>query len=232
MVSVFRYQVIEPMSERTKSAFPWRISVALIAIGVAALFPWLSQAIKMACPGPLCIQHQLGRWYDPPTLPGHTDTSTWKEGTEQDVYLTLIGADSYLLSCADPQNIDGVHCGFEGPGRRWPREGPLSDVNRSSVIQPYRTAPDNKLILVAGIWATPELAMRLHQEPPRELRKAKLSRFVARCRVSFLGGMKKPELRWGPKDAFAAPVAEDYYDNRDVIPVARALSCNILEGGA
>jgi hypothetical protein len=231
------------MSDSAKRGFPWRLTVALVLIGIVALFPWFSVMIRQVCrgisiggwpvlaAGSFCPEDSLGKKIDPSKLPAGTNTANWKTGTEMDVYLTLIGADSYLLSCADPKDIDGVHCGYEAPKKRWPGRESVIDDNNRDIIQPYRTAPDNRLILMSGIWATPELATRLHEEPPRAIRKEKLARFVARCRVKFVGGLEKPELRWSPTGKFAAPGAADYYDGRKEIPVARAISCNIIEGG-
>ena len=218
------------MSDRAKGGFPWRLTVALVLIGIVAMFPWFSVVIRQLCPGRFCIEHGLGQIIDPSKLPRRTDTNIWQTGTEQDVYLTLIGADSYLLSCADPKEIDGVHCAYESAATRWPSGSEVIDDNNRDVIQPYRTAPDNRLILMAGLWATPELSTRLHEEPPTEIRKEKLARFVARCRVKFLGGMAKPGLRWAPTGRFDPPGGADYYDGRKEIPVARALSCDIIEG--
>ncbi len=230
------------MSDSAKSGFPWRLTVALLLIGIVALFPWFSVAIVQVCrgirigswsvvaPGTICAANSLGEYIDPAKLPSHAKTKKWNTGTETDVYLTLIGADSYLLSCADPQEIDGTHCAYEAPKKRWPRATSVIDDNNRDIIQPYRTAPDNRLVLMAGLWATPELATRLHEEPPRAIRKEKLARFVARCRVKFIGGMAKPQLRWAPKGRFSPPGGGDYYDGRKEVPVARAIACDIIEG--
>ncbi len=230
------------MSDRAKSGFPWKLTIALVLIGFVALFPWFSVAIVQVCrgirlgnwvvvaPGSLCAADSLGKVIDPSKLPANAVTSSWVTGAETDVYLTLIGADSYLLSCADPKEINGMHCAYEAPKKRWPRAESIIDNNGRDIIQPYRTAPDNRLVMMAGLWATPELATRVHEEPPRAIRKEKLARFVARCRVRFIGGMEKPQLRWSPTGRFSAPGKGDYYNGRTEVPVAQAISCDIIEG--
>src|SRR5262249_51528415 len=81
----------------------------------------------------------------------------------------------------------------------WPRDPrtPIDD-NKKSIIQPYRTWPDNKLVLVAGLWADPVVAMRLHREPPYVVPEKKLARFVVDCEMKFIGRIEDSKLRWGP----------------------------------
>ena len=139
----------------------------------------------------------------------------WKVGNEADVELTLITPDAKRLQCAHDATIDGVHCGYTAnkrPFRRTPN-APLDD-NDEAVIQPYRTADTNALLLVSGLWAEPELALRLHREPPVTGDADKNLRFVAYCRVRFVGELEKPSLRWDtnakwgeePKALVAKPV--------------------------
>jgi hypothetical protein len=90
---------------------------------------------------------------------------------------------------------------------------PLDD-NDQFVIQPYRTADTNALVLVSGLWAEPELALRLHREPPNVTDVDKNLRFVAYCRVRFIGELEKVSMRWDnngkwaeePKAIVARPV--------------------------
>lgn len=121
----------------------------------------------------------------------------WTVGTEADVEITLITPDAKRLQCAHDTVLEGVHCGYTAnkrPFRRAP-DAPFDD-NDQSVIQPYRTADTNALILVSGLWAQPELALRLHREPPVVGDVGKNLRFVAYCRVRFLGELEKVALRW------------------------------------
>jgi hypothetical protein len=123
--------------------------------------------------------------------------AAWKVGEEADVELTLITPDAKRLQCAHDTTLDGVHCGYTAnkrPFRRTPN-APLDD-NDEAVIQPYRTADTNSLLLVSGLWAQPELALRLHREPPVAGDIDKNLRFVAYCRVRFVGELEKPSLRW------------------------------------
>lgn len=123
--------------------------------------------------------------------------AAWKVGEEADVELTLITPDAKRLQCAHDTTLEGVHCGYTAakrPFRRMPN-APFDD-NEAAVIQPYRTADTNALVLVSGLWAEPELALRLHREPPVMGDVDKNLRFVAYCRVRFVGELEKPSLRW------------------------------------
>lgn len=126
--------------------------------------------------------------------------ATWAVGSEADVELTLITADAKRLSCAHDQTIDGVHCGFTANKSRWRRvqNAPFDD-NDEQVIQPYRTADTNALLLVSGLWAEPELALRVHREPPMLDNVDKHLRFVAYCRVRFVGELESVSTRWDTK---------------------------------
>lgn len=120
--------------------------------------------------------------------------ATWAVGGEADVEITLITADAKRLACAHDTAVEDVHCAYTANKRPWRRtpNAPLDD-NDQHVIQPYRTADTNQLILVSGLWAEPELALRLHREPPNV---DKNLRFIAYCRVRFIGELKKPATRW------------------------------------
>jgi hypothetical protein len=131
--------------------------------------------------------------------PKPTDVSQWAIGTEADVRITLITADYNLLLCASEQAINGRHCANKSETELWPAEpGAPVDDNKARIIQPYRTYPDNKLVLVAGLWADPTMALRLHREPSTGVRTEKLARFVANCRLRFTGRLDNPKLRWQP----------------------------------
>ena len=140
----------------------------------------------------------LGNLFEPADPPG-TDTNAWQPGQKSTLILTLVTADANALTCASPQSFEGRHCAFKTESEPWPRDpqAPLDD-NKAGTIQPYRTWLDNKLILVAGVWAQPSLAMRVHREPPGNLAPDKLARFTAECKVHFAGKMDKPALRWAP----------------------------------
>lgn len=141
--------------------------------------------------------------------------ATWQVGTEADVEITLITPDAKRLSCAHDGSVEDVHCGYTANKRPWRRapNAPLDD-NDQSVIQPYRTADTNALILVSGLWAEPELALRLHREPPNVANVDKNLRFVAYCHVRFIGELEKVSTRWDtsgkwteePKAFVARPV--------------------------
>lgn len=134
-----------------------------------------------------------------PKGPEGTNTEAWTPGGTGRVRITLITADYNKLTCAAEKELEGNHCQYKSESEAWPRDpsAPLDD-NKRNVIQPYRTWPDNKLVLVAGLWADPVVAMRLHREPPYVIAEKKLARFVVDCEMKFLGKIEESKLRWGP----------------------------------
>lgn len=162
--------------------FSGRLMLAAVAIAAMVLIPFTG------------IGNMLERKVSTPD-----DTAEWKVGSSAKVHVTLITADYAKLSCASDQAFKGYHCAYESEtktARRDPDE-PIDD-NKKTIIQPYRTAGTNKLIMIAGLWAQPALATRLHFEPSRGVSEKKLARFVADCDVNFVGEMKQPKLRWSP----------------------------------
>jgi hypothetical protein len=165
----------------------------------------------------------IGQWIEPkdPTVP---KPNTWQVGAKASVAITLITADFNKLFCASDKSYEGYHCAFKGENETWPRDPskPLDD-NKQWVIQPYRTWLDNQLVLVAGLWAQPAVATRLHREPPGGIEEDKLARFVVECQVTFIGKMDGVKLRWGPGQ----------WTNPDMNPmVAKPESCKIIEAEA
>ncbi len=163
---------------------------------------------------------KLGDFFQKPG-PGKTNTATWRKGNTTEVRITLVTSDYNNLSCASEKSLDGAHCAYKSESEGWPRAAgePLDD-NKKNIIQPYRTWPDNQLILVAGLWATPHVAMRLHDEPPAGVPAKKLARFVATCKVRFLGQLDGAKLHWN---------AGGKWMNQPRAMVARALSCKVGE---
>jgi hypothetical protein len=160
----------------------WRpvIGIAMLA-GIAIIANnWLNQGID--------------RTLEPPRIKPQVQ---WVVGQEADVELTLITDDLRRLSCASDTLVEGAHCAFDGNKRRWQRapDAPLDD-NNVDIIQPYRTADTNQLVFVYGLWAQPELAMRVHREPPDSVASDKLLRFVAYCHVRFVGELTQAWTRW------------------------------------
>jgi hypothetical protein len=142
---------------------------------------------------------KLGNLIEPkdPTVP---KPNTWKVGGKATVAITLVTADFGKLACASPDVFDGTHCAFKSETDSFPRDpgAPLDD-NKANIIQPYRTWLDNQLVLVAGLWAQPVLALRLHREPSAGIDEEKLARFVVQCDVTFIGQLSKgSKLRWNP----------------------------------
>lgn len=147
----------------------------------------------------LIVPFTLARFMPQEAQPETTDVRSWNVGSTANVRITLITADFNLLSCAAPQAIEGKHCASKSENEPWPADpsAPIDD-NKASIIQPFRTYPDNKLILVAGLWADPTMALRLHREPSAGVRPDKLARFVANCKVKFIGKLEAAKLRWNP----------------------------------
>jgi len=132
-----------------------------------------------------------------------TDFSKWRLNNETELRVTLITADAGRLACAHAQVIDGTHCQFNGDKLPWPKpDNAPADDNNPDVIQPYRTSPDNALLLVAGLWAQPDVAMRLHREPPSGIQAKRLGRFDVTCRVKFIGRFDEVQLRWDTTGAW------------------------------
>ena len=169
----------------------------------------------------LVPRSNLGALFEPkdPTVP---KPNTWKVGGKATVALTLVTADYNKLACASESVFEGYHCAFKSENEPFPREpgAPLDD-NKATIIQPYRTWLDNQLVLVAGLWAHPALALRLHREPSQGVDEEKLARFVVECQVTFIGVLANgSKLRWNPGQWIAPDM--------NAI-VARPDSCKLVE---
>jgi len=145
----------------------------------------------------------------------------WKVGTKGTVHVTLVTADYDKLDCADKRRVGEFHCAFEDEKKPFPRapDAPYDD-NKLTVLQPYRTT-DGQLLFLAGLWAQPEIAMRLHREPGRSVPEKRLARFVTECQVEFLEEWPDALYRWAPRDAFG---------KGETAMVARPIECHVFEG--
>jgi hypothetical protein len=192
--------------------FDWRLLASVVALGIIG---FVSCDVINAKTESLAARFR-----------GEADTtprpSEWVNGKVVDLDLTLITKDADRLSCADDRDLEGAHCDFmKNKQRRKTDPTRPMDDNRVDVIQPYRTAVGNNLVLVAGLWATPALAMRRHLEPPRGMQDKDLRRFIARCKLKFVGVLEATELRWDYN--------QQWYPEAKA-PVARAEWCDVLEG--
>ncbi|MDF3065526.1 MAG: hypothetical protein K0R38_1127 [Polyangiaceae bacterium] len=176
-----------PVEEETP-VIGGRFLTAAAIIGAATLLP-------LSCLG------QKLEPREPPT----SAVSEWKVGGKSTLRITLVTADYAGLACAYDKEFEGKHCANKTETEAWPRDpnAPIDD-NKANVVQPYRTWNDNRLVMVAGLWATPALATRLHIEPPGNLLPEKLARFVTECQVRFVGQMEQPKLRWGQTASYTA----------------------------
>lgn len=130
--------------------------------------------------------------------PETTARSSWKVGETANIHLTVVTSDYGDLACADLRNFNGNHCEFRNERERFtPAENAPVDDNKRNTLQPYRTT-DQNLILAAGLWAQPEVAMRVHEEPASGTSKRKLARFVVACDVKFVDEWEDPQIRWSP----------------------------------
>jgi hypothetical protein len=155
-----------------------------------------------------------------PPEPVPENTQAWRQGSKVRIGVTLITADYDRLACAHEQEVGEAHCAYKSDSEPWPSEpgAPLDD-NKANIIQPYRTFPNNQLILVQGLWAEPALATRLHEEPST-LPEKKQSRFVVECDATFIGQLQNPKLRW--------QLNQTWNTERSAM-VAKASNCQLVE---
>ncbi len=152
--------------------------------------------------------------------PETTVREAWKVGQTANVHLTVVTADYGQMACADTRSSGKAHCEYENERERWPQEpdAPVDD-NKRNVLQPYRTT-DKNLLYLPGLWAQPEVAMRLHNEPSQGVSEKKLARFVVDCQVKFLEEWQNAFVRWKTSERWS---------NQGTAMVGELLSCKILE---
>ncbi len=154
----------------------------------------------------------------------------WQKDKLEEVGITLISGDFDKLACAYERAIEGVHCQFRTESELWPIEpnAPLDD-NKRNIIQPFSLVPDNQLILLAGLWAQPTVAFRIHQEPGTAVAQKKQARFIAKCRIRPLERVQNASIRWNVGAAWgkAAVVIPDHPDAPPWVAVAD--SCTVAE---
>jgi hypothetical protein len=185
-----------------------RFLIAAAIIGAAWIIP---QANK------------LGEQLEP-AEPEATHVESFAVGSDAIVRITLVTADYNLLGCAAEPSFDGAHCAYKTQTEAWPRDPnePFDDNNnKRNIVQPYRTWYDNKLVFVAGLWATPEVAFRMHQEPALGVLPEKLARFAVECKLHFVGKFESVKLRWNPQQNWVDPDGPAW--------VGRATTCKLID---
>ncbi len=152
--------------------------------------------------------------------PTTTVREAWKVGQTANVHLTVVTADYSQMACADKRTSGQAHCEYENERERWPEDpnAPVDD-NKRHILQPYRTT-DKNLLLLPGLWAQPEVAMRVHNEPSQGVSDKKLARFVVDCQVKFLEEWQNAFVRWKPGERWS---------NQGTAMVGELISCHILE---
>jgi hypothetical protein len=166
---------------------------------------------------------KIGEFLEP-AEPEATHVDQFAVGAKQTLRITLVTADYNLLGCASEQAFEGLHCAYKSPTEVWPRDPKEANEdtnNKLNIIQPYRTWYDNKLVFVAGLWAEPAVAFRLHQEPPLGVLPDKLARFAVECQVTFVGKLDNVKLRWNPQQSWNDPDAPAW--------VAKADRCKLID---
>ena len=127
----------------------------------------------------------------------------------RDTYLRPWGAADYFDDAGADHHIFGAVVNLAD----------LKTIKKNTSIF-YRTWPDNKLVLIAGLWAEPNMAMRLHREPSAGVDQKKLSRFVADCELRFVGKVDSVKVRWSPGQP---------WQPEGGAMIARPVSCKLSE---
>jgi hypothetical protein len=181
-------------SKRRRPQEPIPVFAGRLWIGLALLIA------MWAFPFPL---GQLAGAFDPGEEPP-VNMMGWTAGQAENIRITLISADYDRLACVLDRKISGVHCEYETETKKWERDrnAPL-DNNRKQLIQPYSASPGNSLILVAGLWSHPDVAMRIHNEPAGVVPEKKQARFLVDCQVKPLEKLSKITLRWSKTQKWA-----------------------------
>lgn len=153
--------------------------------------------------------------------PKSTAVEDWKVGERARVLITVTSADYDKLACLDARPAGDDYCQFKSDREQAapPAGAPLDD-NKLHVLQPYRTT-DGQLLLIAGLWATPKVATRLHNEPAAGVAESKLSRYVLDCELEFTEERTGTKIRWSRTEAWS---------DQGKAFVAEPISCDILAG--
>lgn len=154
------------------------------------------------------------------TTPETAARASWRVGQTASIHLTVVTSDYVHLACAMKNRAGDDHCEFKNEREKFPSTQPSPvDDNKLHILQPYRTT-DRNLILAAGLWAQPQVAQRLHDEPPLPSKEASLARFVIACEVKFVEEWKDTMVRWKQRERWT---------NQGTAMVTEVQSCEILE---
>lgn len=158
-------------------------------------------AVAIVAMGFLPFNRCSQQWF-PTDAPPEAIVGVQQPGSTVVIGVSVVTSDYAALSCASDRSYDGLHCSFKDKTTPWPVDpsAPI-DENKRNVLQPYRTWDTNHLVLLAGLWAEPTVALRLHREPPSAQAKT-LARFVARCKVKIVETTDKSTVRWSDRGAW------------------------------
>jgi hypothetical protein len=179
-----------PATEAPREVLSGRMWTVLICITLAWFLPfWEKLDGVVQPPGPRKVYPEK-----------------WAVGGKARVPLTVITSDYNNLGCASATVIDGARCAHSADQRfQLPEPTAPLDDNKANIIQPYSTYPDNHVVMVAGLWAQPVVASRLHNEPPNGKPDNTLMRFTVTCDLSFVGKLTDFSVRWRPSDNWYRP---------------------------
>lgn len=154
------------------------------------------------------------------TTPETAARASWRVGQTASIHLTVVTSDYQHLACAMKTSAGQDHCEFKNEREKFPlaETAPVDD-NKRHILQPYRTT-DRNLILAAGLWAQPQVALRLHNEPPLASKESSLARFVVACDVKFVEEWSDAMVRWKQRERWS---------NQGTAMVTELQQCEILE---
>ncbi len=210
-----------PASARPQKAQPKgakeinRLFWAVVAMAVMAFVPFIQPLNEILRPKKAKV----------------TFVGALTKGAPAEVTVSVVTADYPALTCASPQSFDGLRCELKDPKTPWPRDASAPpDDNRRTVIQPYRTYPDNALLFIAGLWSDPAVATRLHREPSVGVAPKKLVRFYVRCTVDVVSEPDDElQVQWSRTQNFAK-WRDVLGQGQSTAWITRAKSCRLIDG--
>jgi hypothetical protein len=113
-----------------------------------------------------------------------------RAGAQREVALTLVTSDREDLSCALDGTYGGFGCGYESNGKA---VDPAQSAEQT--LSPYMTEA-RQLFLIPGLFLQPALGARYESESPQGVRRSRLKRFTAVCKVRLVQKVENVRVRW------------------------------------